>query len=153
MGDQILDEHPNGTGTKETSSYTILHHPASKLPDAYRNLIYSKFLRSLKYGNFFFRQIDNDTYFKNYHDYISILMNRPTSVINLAVLTDDPDVVLGWCLRENKTLHYVWVDKIQREQGIAKELCKEPFNTVTHMTHIGFDIFKKLNDIRFDPWG
>lgn len=109
-------------------------------------------MRSLKYGNFFFRQVDDAAFFKNYNAFIGVLMERPKAVIRLAVLTDEPDTVLGWCLKDGETLHYVWVDKIQRKQGIAKELVGT-FDKVTHMTHIGFEIFQKLNDIIFDPWG
>jgi len=148
MEDQKVDEKADGN----VSSYTIIQIPAAQIPPQYANLIRSKFLRTLKFGNFFFRQIDSRTYFENYQRYIMILIQRPNSKIKLAVLTDEPDTVLGWCLIEDKTLHYVWVDNLQRKQGIAKALCEGGFDKVTHMTHTGFNIFKKLNNVIFDPW-
>src|ERR1700722_2445690 len=116
MEDKGMD---NGAdGIKTTSSYKILQTSASNMDQRYTNCVYSKFLRSLKYGNFFFRMIDNHTYYDNYKKYIAMLLARPNAQILVAVLTEDPDVVLGWCLREEKTVHYVWVDALQREQKI-----------------------------------
>lgn len=125
---------------------------AKEIPKDYLNLIYAKFLRSLKYGNDFFKLIDNDIYFKVYHDYIEHLLNRENAIIRLAVLSDDETNVLGWSLMEAGILHYVFVMREQRRQGIAKELCKSNFHTITHLTNTGASIFSKMKNVKFNPF-
>lgn len=129
------------------SSYKVITFPASALPEQYRPLLFSKFLRSLRYGNEYFKLIDKDAYFQVYHAYFNTLLWRPGSIVKLAVLSDDPDVVLGWSLTEPNKLHYVYVNKDSRKMGIGKELTKEPFNTITHLTTIGLSIWgNKFNN-------
>lgn len=143
-----MDLQTNGS----EASYKIISFKGTALPTQFENMIFAKFLRTLKYGNHYFRLIDKDAYFPRYHAYIESLLNRESSIVKLAVLTSDPDVVLGWALIEPGILHYVWVDSAQRNQGIARTLCSEPFGVITHITNIGASIFSKLKDVKFNPF-
>lgn len=130
------------------ATYKIITYPGAELPDQYRNLVLSKFLRSLRYGNEYFKLIDKNAYFTVYDAYFKTLLYRPNSVVRLAVLTDDPDVVLGWSLMEDShfpekpdKLHYVYVNNTHRKLGIGSELVKSGFQVVTHLTTIGSSIW------------
>lgn len=134
-------------------SYKILKIKASEFPEQYRNMLYSKFLRSLKFGNEYFRLIDQDSYYKMYHAYIESLLARPQSSIKLAVLTDEPDVVLGWALLEPKVVHFCYVNRDNRRIGICTSLLSEPFDTFTHITNSWMNVWtKKYKSARFDPF-
>lgn len=122
------------------ASYKIAVYSGSALPEQYRALIFSKWLRSLRYGNDYFKLIDQDTYFAVYHAYLEQLLTRPDSTVRLAVLTDDPDVVLGWAVSEGNRLHYVYVNRENRRVGIARKLSGR-FDVITHLTKMGMSIW------------
>ncbi len=136
------------------SSYKILSlsgsDPALR---SYEAMIYSDFLKSLRYGNEWYSLIDSDRYFGVYKQVIASLLKRPLSNVRLAVLTDDPDTCLGWSLSEGKSLHYVFVKKDTRLQGIATELLPKNFTQVTHLTKAGRAIWcNKYQNAIFDPF-
>lgn len=134
-------------------SYQIISSPGPRLPESYRAIIYSRFMRSLRFGNDYFRLIDSDAYYRSYEKYIDVLLSRSGCVIHLAVLTDNHDVVLGWSMFENEKLHYVHVGKDYRKMGIAKELCHSPFTTITHLTKCGASIWNnKIPHVKFIPF-
>lgn len=123
------------------------------LPESYRNMILAKWLRTLRFGNDFFRLIDSDAYFESYQKYIKNLMNRSQCIIRLAVLTDDPDVCLGFSVSEPEVLHYLWVHKDNRKIGIGTSLVQFPFKYLTHLTTAGISIWNKhFKDVKFDPF-
>lgn len=138
---------------KSEASYKIIKFKASELPEQYRNMVFSKMLRSLRFGNEYFKLIEPGIYYDIYNTYIKSLLSRPSAVVNLAVLSDDLDVVLGWSLIEPKKLHYVHVQKDMRNQGIGQELCKEPFDTITHITLKGVNLWNKYyREVKFNPF-
>ena len=133
-------------------TYSIVSYSGAALPEAYRNMVFSKWLRSLKYGNDYFRLIDSDSYFEMYHQYIQALLTKTNSVVKLAVLTDDPDVVLGFAVIRDNTLDYVHVHKDQRHQGIARSLVPSNINAISHLTKIGIAIWSKHPNVKFNPF-
>lgn len=135
------------------SSYTVLTFPAAQLPKAYEAMIFNKFLLSLRYSNEFFKLIEQKAYFKAYEDFIRRLMYRPDCFVRLAVLSDDHDVVLGWCLTEPNCVHYVYVNRENRRLGIAKSLIKDPFETFTHLTKTALLLWSsKFPEAKFNPF-
>lgn len=137
---------------KETT-YSIISFPGKSLPASYTNVVLVKWMRSLKYGNEFFKLINSDDYYASYQKYIQLLLNRSDSVVRLAVLSDDNDVVLGWSLIEGDILHYVHVQAEQRNKGIGKMLVPIRINIITHLTKTGMNIWnKKLSHAIFNPF-
>jgi GNAT superfamily N-acetyltransferase len=135
------------------SSYSIISYPAEALPKAYQNMIYSKWLRSLRYSNDFFKLIDGDSYFSSYQKYIGLILSRPSTLVRLAVLTDDHDVVLGWAVVEGAILHYVHVHKDHRKQGIATSLVPKGVEVITHITRPGLSIWaNKMPGVILNPF-
>lgn len=56
---------------------------------------------------------------------VRAILARPDSVLRVACLPDDTDAILGWAAlsaNEAPTLHYVYVRKDARKQGIARLL-------------------------------
>jgi hypothetical protein len=149
MGSESLEP-----STNDESSYRIIRIPAHQLPDKYEGYFFSKFLRSQKFQNPLFKLCDDRAFFENYPKYIRTLLARPNAIISFAIVLDPSigDAIIGFSLTELNILHYVYVDKYQRRQGIAKALCNKPFDTITHVTNTGLTIFSKLKDVRLNPW-
>lgn len=148
-----LESGPQNSETSNTASYKILSFLALELPKQYEGMIYSKFLRSLRYGNSYFKLIDQEPYFKCYDAYIKTILTRPAAVVRLAVLSDDEDVVLGWALIEPMKIHYIYVNKDNRRIGIATSLMPKAFDTFTHITNMVLPLWqKKFPEAKFNPF-
>lgn len=144
-----MDATPDGL----EAGYQILAISGRILPTQYFNMVLSKFMRTLRYGNEYFKLIDSDSYYTAYRFYILRLLNRDNTIVRLAVLSEDTDVCLGWSLSEGSTLHYVYVAKEQRGQGIAKRLVPQKIDTFTHLTKAGLSLWNnKAKDAKFNPF-
>lgn len=131
----------------------MIPYLGSELPETYRNMILAKWLRTLRFGNDFFKLIESDAYFESYQKYIKLILARPQCIVRLAVLTDAPDVCLGFSVSEPGTLCYVWVHKDNRKVGVATALTQFPFRYITHLTNTAMSIWsKKLPNVQFDPF-
>jgi len=136
------------------SSYKILTMSGTD-PELspYLGTLYVDFIHTLRSGCDWFKAIDEDRYYKKYKAEIPKFLARPEIVIRLACLTDDLDVCLGWSVSEGSKLHYVYVRKDQRRQGIGTSVLPKEFNTITHLTHSGWFFRKKVfPNIIFDPF-
>jgi hypothetical protein len=135
------------------ATYSVIPYLGRDLPEAYRNMILAKWLRTLRFGNDFFRLIDSSGYFSSYQEYIKRLLMRPQCIVRLAVLSDDPDVCLGFSVSEPEILHYCWCHKDNRKIGVGKALTQFPFKYVTHLTTAGMAIWnKKYPNVIFNPF-
>lgn len=133
-------------------SYNIVSYKAPQLPQQFKHLVLANFLNSLKVGNDFFKRIDQDAYYSWYGRNVEYLMKRPNVIIRLALLSDR-DTSVGWCMSEGNILHYVWIPKDQRRKGIATDLVPKQFDTITHLTNKGINIWdKKFPLVRFNPF-
>lgn len=147
MGIKALDAEAN----ENQESYRIVTMNASDIPTDMMPLVLAPFLNSLRYGNDYFKFIDQNSYYHTYKRFITeVLLKRPGAKLRLAKLNDE--TVLGWCLFENKTLHYVWVKDEQRRQGIGKSIVPA-FDTFTHLTRRGMSIWaSRFKDAIFNPF-
>ncbi len=135
------------------ATYRILTFPGKDLSPQYKGLIFSKWLRSLRYGNALFKIMDSQSYFLSYHQYIENLLKKPDVQISLAVLSDDKDVVLGFSVHRKKILDYIHVHQDQRQQGIGNKLLPKEIDYITHITKLGTFLWKKKHpDWKFNPF-
>lgn len=149
MGNKDLDTRTNGF---TESTYSIIAYPAKELPEQYDHMIRSKWKRTLRYGNEYFKLWASDSFYATYEKLINHYLARPKAIVRLAVLDDDRDIVLGWSLIEGRTLHYVYVQYDQRAQGIAKALIPEKIHYITHLTKAGLAVWNALlPEAVFDP--
>lgn len=126
---------------------------ASDMPAHYRGLVFAKWMRSLRFGNDYYRLMDQFSYYKSYQRLLASIMANPSTMITLALLTDDPDVVLGFAVTRGNILDYVYVDKDQRRQGIARAIVHKHIGVITHLTRTGISIWDgKYGHIIFDPF-
>lgn len=140
-------------GVEAKTTYSVISYAGPELPEMYRNMILAKWLRTLRFGNDFFRLVDSLSYFSSYQKYIKALLAKPDCVVRLAVLTDERDTCLGFSVGRTDILDYVWSHKDNRKIGVAKSLVQFPFSAVTHLTTTGMVIWsKKFPAAVFDPF-
>lgn len=151
MADQVGHQEMESGSNESQERYRLDLYPGSQIPSDFRNLIIAPFLNSLRYGNDLFKLIDKDAYYFSYGRYIELLLQRPSTQVKFAILDDE--TVLGWCLTEGKILHYVWVKKEVRRQGIARALMPKSFDTISHITNKGIHIWvNHYPGAKFDPF-
>lgn len=147
----------SGATVQQEDTYTVVVYSGSCLPRQYVNMIYSKWMRSFRYGNEYIKLSDSDSYYKAYHTYITRILAQPDAQVRLAVLSENVDVVLGWSVTRQATqgyiLEYVWCHSDNRRIGIATSLVPQPVTTITHLTNTGLSIWpQKLPNAVFNPW-
>lgn len=111
--------------------------------------IYSTWLRGLYFGNAWFRQISKVDYFDKYRAVIKHLLANAT--VRIVCIEDAPDVIVGYAVHsaDGTTLHWVYVKKAWRKQGIGKGLIPPNVTIITHLTEKAAE--KKLDSWKFDP--
>lgn len=150
-----MDRETTGSELEAKPTYSVIAYPAHHLPKHYTNKILANWLISYKHCNDYMKLIDRDAYFESYKVILQNIMRRPFSIIRLAVLSLDYDVVLGWSCIEAATLHYVYVNKDMRKKGIAKHLVPKfkEIEILTHLTKAGLAIWNnKMPNAIFDPF-
>lgn len=151
MGDEGV--HAKAAQQKDMSSYSVVVYAGSNFPSCYLGMVYSKWLRSLRYGNDFFKLIDPEAYYDAYQQYISTILSREKCRVRLAVLTLEPDVVLGFSIHRDNVLDYIHVHRDNRRLGIGKHLIPNGIDTITHLTRTGMSIWgSKCKHWKFNPF-
>lgn len=137
----------------ESPTYTVLGFFGQRLPQEYEALIFSKWLRSLRKGNDYFHIAEAADYYKIYHAYIEKLLNKPGMRVRIAVLSDDPDVVLGFSCAREDVLDYVYIQPEQRGQKLTGMLIPDNITAFTHMTKTWLPIWQaKYKHWKFNPF-
>lgn len=116
--------------------------------------LYSTFLRGVYYGSEFYSLIEKESFFKHYEHVLDGLVKRPSTMVSIACLEDEPDVILGYAIYSTSApvLHWVFVKDNFRKQGVAKQLLHDvKINVTTHLTTVGNSIRLKRKWI-FDPF-
>lgn len=123
------------------------------LPDVYANFLRKGWLTSFRHGNDYMKLTDSESYYDAYGSYIAGVLNQGTTKVRLAVLSDDPDVALGFSVAAEDVLHYVYVGLDYRKQGIGRSLVPQGIREITHLTRIGLELWpKKLKHTIFQPF-
>lgn len=134
------------------AAYRIISCNGNKLFENYAGLVYSKWMRSFRFGNEFIKLIDSDEYYKAYKAYIQRIL-ASESTVRLAVLDDDKDVVLGFSVSRQWRLDYVHVHKDVRLLGIGTKLIPAGIESFTHITRTWQTIWRnKYKDWKFNPF-
>ncbi len=116
------------------------------------NFIYATMLRGLYYGNTFYKKIDKSAFFLNYDTYLGNLLAKSDSVVKVACLESDSDIILGYAIYTPlKALHYVFVKDAWRRRGVAKMLIPTGLPSVSQITDLG-DVLRIKNNMIFNPW-
>lgn len=136
-----------------TESYSIISFPGPDFPTRYQAAVFSKWLHSLRNGNDFFKATSANDYFIQYHQYIEKLLEKPSSLVKFAVLTDDHDIILGFSVSREDVLDYLFISPEQRGQKLSKALIPDGITTFTHLTKQWIPIWQaKYKDWKFNPF-
>lgn len=136
-------------------SYDVISFKSSELPKQYEALVFSKWLRSLRFGNPLFKNIETNAFYTQYHAFIVSLLKKPGSVTRMAVLSDDHDVALGFAINREDVLDYIYVQKEHRRIGIATKILPKNLTAFSHTTLVGIDIWRnneKYRNLKFNPF-
>lgn len=119
-----------------------------------KSFILATFLRGLYYGDSWFSQIPKQIFMTNYKAVAEALVKGDRTVIKVACLKDDADIVLGYAIlsQDYQTIHFVFVKKAWREKGIARSILPMYPTSVTHLTRLGKDLLIKFNNVVFNPF-
>lgn len=89
------------------------------------------------------------------------LLKRPTALLDIACLKDDPDVIIGFALAEpgEYVLHYMYVKRAFRRFGVATEILgymglELSRCTVTHVTDdlLTISKSKQYPNLTYNPY-
>ena len=150
----IQMEHTNIETKKDllTAEYKIVSLQA---PHAhkYKSFIYANWLNSLRCGNDLFKLVDQDIYYNAYKKYLDFLFTLSTTLIKVAVLSEDEDIFFGFSVTDGDTLHYVFVPEIYRKEGFAKALVPSTIKVITHLTNTGISLWQsKIPKAIYNPF-
>lgn len=149
----IEEIHAEATRSQDRMNAYVVRALSGPDVDPYRAMIYSKWLYSLRYGNDFFRMMEDKSFYRNYRAHIERILALPNTVVHVASIAGDHDVALGFSVCRPKVLDYVHVHKDQRLQGIARRLIPADTERVTHMTRTGLLLWgTKDHKMKFDPF-
>ena len=114
--------------------------------------ILSSFIKGLYFGDSWFSIIPRDVFIKNYKPVVALLLTK--SVVKVACLRDDPNAIVGYSILSTNfdTIHWVYVKKRWRKNGIAKALLPQFPTTITHLTQLGKELMPKFKDCIFNPF-
>ena len=116
------------------------------------NFVAATFLRGLYYGATVFSDMPKQTFMTNYKPVAEALVAK--NDVWVACLKDAPDVILGYSIvsKDFTTIHWVFIKKAWRKQGIARAILPQYPTTVTHLTALGKSLLPKFKDCVFDPF-
>jgi hypothetical protein len=107
-----------------------------------REFVLACWLRGVFYGDTFFSHMKKSIFMEHYHKVLERFIDNPGVDIQMAVLQDDPQVILGYSVarksaKGEQVLDWVFVKSAWRKIGIAKMLVPPDVVLVTHLTRLG----------------
>jgi hypothetical protein len=119
-----------------------------------KSFIMATFLRGLYYGNSWFNLIPKHIFMTNYKVMADVLVGGSKTVIKVACLKEDPNVILGYSILSNDYQSIVWVfvKTAWRKQGIASSLLPKYPTSAMHLTELGKSLMSKFPNLIFNPF-
>lgn len=119
-----------------------------------KSFVMATFLRGLYYGDSWFGQIPKRIFMENYKKVAEAIIANPNTVIKVACLKDDEDVIIGYSMlsADYSTIHWVFVKSAFRKQGIGKALVPQYPTAVSHLSDVGRKLLSRFTDCIFNPF-
>lgn len=116
--------------------------------------IKSTMLRGLYYGDSWFSQIPKDRFMGAYKHFVDAILANPKNTVQVAVLKEDPDVILGYSIlsEDFRKIHWIFVKKAWRLKGLGRALLPQFPGVATHLTITGKRLINKFPGCVFDPF-
>lgn len=113
--------------------------------------VYKTWLQGLKFGNSWYKLIEDKAYYSVYHKVIEAIILKKEVTVLVACLKEDSEVILGYSVFEPNRFHWVHIKKKWRGIGLARDLFPKDIKIVTHLTSVGKNILLKHNLV-FNPF-
>lgn len=115
--------------------------------------IFSTWLRGVYYGETVFKHMNKDRFMESYHNLIEMTIAAPNTLILIACLKEDEDVILGYAAlnKNKKVVYWAYVKSAWRNIGLSKMLLGSDIHVATTLTVLGLNIMKRKN-IEFNPF-
>lgn len=119
-----------------------------------KSFILATFLRGLYHGDSWFSLIPRRIFMDNYKTVCQSLVSEGNSIIKIACLKDEPDVIIGYSILSNdyQTIHWVFVKKSWREKGVGRSLLPQYPVAISHLTKLGKQLMTKFENVIFNPF-
>lgn len=106
--------------------------------------IYSTFLKGLWHGNKKGAGLPKKDFFDTYHKKLTGILSNPKNTILVACLTEASEIILGYSVTCENTLHCIYVKKAYRGCGIGRNLLPQSVKTVSFATDPFREVFDKF---------
>jgi len=118
------------------------------------NFILATFLRGIYYGDSWFSLIPKPVFMDNYKRIAQAILKNPRTIVKIACLKEDPDVILGYSIMSSDfaIVHYLYVKSAWRKKGIGKSLIPKYPIAFTHLTALGKSLATKYPTAIFNPF-
>lgn len=119
-----------------------------------KNFVLSTFLLGIYYGGTAYSEMNKDIFMLEYHKLAEKLLSSEDTMLKVACLKEDHNVILGYALidKDGYTVHFVFVKKPWRKIGIMQSLIPQQVLFCTHLTDVGISLVKKAPHISFNPF-
>lgn len=120
------------------------------------NFILSTWLRCYRFQSPTVNRVPNHVFYPKHQLFIEKLLKKSTAL--MAVMKEDPVVILGYLISEPGTLHFCYIKKECRGEGIARLLLKNQgfdLSKETEFSHFTRDmdpICRKFPTLVFNPY-
>lgn len=110
----------------------------------------STWRNALLYSSPTFSHIRRKSFVERYTPIITKLLAN--SEVRVACLESDPDIILGYLVGQEDMLHFVYIKKAWRNQGMCNLLLgHNKYKIITHITKTGLALAYKKGWV-FDPF-
>lgn len=122
--------------------------------------IFSTWLRSYRHDSPLTRLIHSDTFFHGHQKLVEKLLVRPKVRVHVCCDEADPNHIFGWSATEENTLHFIYVKKPLRREGVGSELLafsglpeKIKGCEISHLTNTAWSLLKENKwEAEFNPY-
>jgi len=110
------------------------------------SFILATFIRGLYYGNTLFNKIPKQIFVDNYKPVVQTLLSGVHTVIKIACLKEDPNIIIGYSILSSdyQVINWVYVKKAWRTRGVARSLVPQFPTSVSHLTTLGESLLTKF---------
>lgn len=117
------------------------------------DFIFNSWLTGQYYGDWHYSQMPKDLFFLKFKTRLEAILSQRDTEVRVAVLEDDPDMILAYQVSLNDILHWAYTKSDYRGKSLQNLLARNKvFKTSTAITKPGAAILKK-KQITFNPWG
>lgn len=121
------------------------------------NFIYATWLNSFRDDSSVGKSVRKSIFYFEYEKVLDELLARPHAIALVAVKPDEPNVIFGYLVFEDRTLHYVFVKEDFRNFGIAKNLFQVALGgeggvTFTHKTNHVRALIDRTPELTYNPF-